>query len=89
MISIPNWNSAIETDLSGYDLINTPMLNKGMAFKDEERDLFHLHGLLPPHVGSLDEQVARRLKVRRAFATERPSLRIGRRAVNHRFSVAR
>jgi malate dehydrogenase (oxaloacetate-decarboxylating) len=70
MISIPNWTSAIETDLSGYDLLNTPMLNKGTAFNDEERDRFRLHGLLPPHVGLLDEQVARRLKVLRAFATD-------------------
>ncbi len=48
--------------LSGYDLINSPRLNKGTAFSDEERDAFDLHGLLPPHVGSLDEQVARRLQ---------------------------
>jgi malate dehydrogenase (oxaloacetate-decarboxylating) len=70
MISIPNWSSPIGTDLSGYDLLNTSMLNKGTAFNDEERDLFRLHGLLPPHVGSLDEQVARRLRVLRAFATD-------------------
>ena len=70
MTSIPNWSSPIGTDLSGYDLLNMPMLNKGTAFNDEERDLFRLHGLLPPHVGSLDEQVARRLKVLRAFATD-------------------
>src|ERR1700744_3879643 len=70
MISIPNWTSPIGTDLSGYDLINMPMLNKGTAFNDEERDLFRLHGLLPPHVGTRDDQVARRLKVLRAFKTD-------------------
>ena len=70
MISIPDWTSPIGTELSGYDLLNTPMLNKGTAFNDEERHRFRLHGLLPPHVGSLDEQVARRLKVLRAFATD-------------------
>ena len=43
--------AVIETSLSGYDLINQPMLNKGTAFTDEERDIFGLHGLLPPHVG--------------------------------------
>lgn len=59
----------IETALTGFDLINKPMLNKGMAFTVAERDAFHLHGLLPPHVGTIDEQVARRLKVLRAFAT--------------------
>ncbi|MGC1301692.1 MAG: NAD-dependent malic enzyme [Caulobacteraceae bacterium] len=70
MASIPSWDSPIETDLTGYDLLNNPMLNKGTAFNAEERDTFRLHGLLPPHVGSLDEQVARRLKVLRAFATD-------------------
>ena len=60
----------VETDLTGFDIINKPMLNKGTAFSDEERDIFHLHGLLPPHVGTLDEQVARRLKVLRSFRTD-------------------
>ncbi len=46
--------------LEGYDLINSPRWNKGTAFTDYERDLFHLHGLLPPHVGTLDEQIERR-----------------------------
>ena len=63
-------NSPIETDLTGYDLINTPLLNKGTAFTEAERDVFRLHGLLPPHIGTLDEQVARRLKVLRAFETD-------------------
>ncbi|HEV3373214.1 MAG TPA: NAD-dependent malic enzyme [Xanthobacteraceae bacterium] len=60
----------VETGLTGYDLINTPMLNKGTAFPEAERDVFRLHGLLPPHIGSLDDQVARRLKVLRAFKTD-------------------
>ncbi len=70
MDQLPNFNEPIETDLSGIDLINRPMLNKGTAFTDAERDMFGLHGLLPPHVGTLDQQVARRLKVLRAFATD-------------------
>lgn len=49
--------------LSGYDLINTPRWNKGTAFTDDERDVFSLHGLLPPHVGSLDDQIERRMQV--------------------------
>ena len=60
----------IETDLAGFDLINAPMLNNGTAFSEAERDAFGLHGLLPPHVGTLDEQVARRLRVLRAFKTD-------------------
>jgi malate dehydrogenase (oxaloacetate-decarboxylating) len=51
-----------EISLSGYDLINSPRLNKGTAFSDHERDVFGLHGLLPPHVGSLDEQIERRMQ---------------------------
>ena len=51
-----------QISLSGYDLINTPGLNKGTAFPDLERDAFELHGLLPPHVGTLDEQIQRRMK---------------------------
>src|SRR3984885_12211088 len=55
-------HDAIEVSLAGIGLINSPRLNKGTAFPDHERDLFGLHGLLPPHVGTLDEQVERRLR---------------------------
>ncbi len=58
-----------QVSLSGYDLINSPRLNKGTAFSDEERDAFDLHGLLPPHVGNLDEQVNRRLQALRSQPT--------------------
>ena len=58
------------TELRSYDLINQPRLNKGTAFTEEERDLFHLHGLLPPHIGTLEEQVERRIKVLRSFETD-------------------
>src|SRR3974390_1124227 len=60
----------IETELSGFDLINQPMLNKGTAFDEDERDRFGLHGLLPPHIGSLDEQVTRRMKALRGYSTD-------------------
>jgi malate dehydrogenase (oxaloacetate-decarboxylating) len=56
-------DGALKVDLSGYDLINDPLLNKGTAFTEEERDELHLHGILPPHVGSLDDQIARRMEV--------------------------
>jgi malate dehydrogenase (oxaloacetate-decarboxylating) len=55
----------LETRLWGLDLLSRPLLNKGTAFTEEERDAFGLHGLLPPHVGSLDEQVRRRLRALR------------------------
>jgi malate dehydrogenase (oxaloacetate-decarboxylating) len=41
------------------DLLDTPLLNKGTAFSMEERDKFGLHGLLPPHIEELTEQVLR------------------------------
>jgi len=41
------------------DLLDTPTLNKGTAFTEEERTEFGLQGLLPPHVETLDEQVVR------------------------------
>jgi malate dehydrogenase (oxaloacetate-decarboxylating) len=52
----------VETRLSGYDLLLHPGLNKGTAFTEEERDSFALHGLLPPHVGTLEDQLERRMK---------------------------
>jgi len=58
-------NQICQISLSGRDLINSPRLNKGTAFSDHERDVFDLHGLLPPHVGSLDEQIERRMQALR------------------------
>jgi malate dehydrogenase (oxaloacetate-decarboxylating) len=57
----------IETSLMGLGLLNTPMFNKGTAFPESERDEFSLHGLLPPHVGTLDDQLERRLRAFRAL----------------------
>ncbi|MGE4070377.1 MAG: NAD-dependent malic enzyme [Lysobacterales bacterium] len=62
-------SDVIETSLTGLDLINQPLLNKGTAFTEEERDEFRLHGTLPPTIGTLEGQVRRRLKVLRSFAT--------------------
>src|SRR6202034_68997 len=56
----------LQVALSGFNLINSPRLNKGTAFTDHERDVFDLQGLLPPHVGSLDEQIERRMEALRA-----------------------
>ena len=49
--------------LHGTDLLLNPRLNKGTAFSEEERDAFGLHGLLPPHIGTLEDQRARRMRV--------------------------
>jgi malate dehydrogenase (oxaloacetate-decarboxylating) len=60
----------VETALSGYELLNDPLLNKGTAFTEAERDEFGLHGLLPPHVAELDYQVKRRLDAFRGLASD-------------------
>jgi len=61
--------AALQVSLSGLDLINSPRLNKGTGFSDHERDVFDLHGLLPPHIGTLDEQVGRRKRTLEAQPT--------------------
>jgi malate dehydrogenase (oxaloacetate-decarboxylating) len=43
----------------GMDLLDTPLLNKATAFTDAERSALGLHGLLPPQVESIDQQVIR------------------------------
>ncbi len=57
------------TPLTGWELLADPLLNKGTAFTEAERDAFGLHGL-PPHIGTLEEQVSRRLTVLRRFASD-------------------
>jgi malate dehydrogenase (oxaloacetate-decarboxylating) len=69
--SLPNAETAVvETALSGYELLNNPVLNKGTAFTDEEREEFDLHGLLPPHVAELDYQAMRRLDAFRGLGRD-------------------
>jgi malate dehydrogenase (oxaloacetate-decarboxylating) len=45
--------------LDGASLLRMPLLNKGTSFSEEERVAFGLDGLLPPHVGTLEEQIER------------------------------
>jgi len=68
-MDMPARLAPVEVDASGPDLLRDPLLNKGTAFTDAERDELGLHGLLPPHVGSLEGQIARRLKALRAMPT--------------------
>ena len=60
----------VETALSGYELLNDPLLNKGTAFTEDEREQFELHGLLPPHVAALDWKVRRRLDAFRGLGSD-------------------
>jgi malate dehydrogenase (oxaloacetate-decarboxylating) len=59
----------IRTKLYGFTLLNHPRYNKGTAFTEEERDVFDLHGLLPPHVGTVAEQIARRQAAFESYET--------------------
>jgi malate dehydrogenase (oxaloacetate-decarboxylating) len=45
--------------LYGQSLLENPIFNKGSAFTEKERDLYGLRGLLPPHIDTIEEQVAR------------------------------
>jgi malate dehydrogenase (oxaloacetate-decarboxylating) len=63
-------SKSLQTALSGYELLNDPLLNKGTAFSEAERDEFDLFGLLPPHVASLDSQVERRIEAFRGLGTD-------------------
>jgi malate dehydrogenase (oxaloacetate-decarboxylating)(NADP+) len=54
----------------GYALLNDPILNKGTAFTEAEREALGLRGLLPPHVFTMEEQVERVLENYRSKATD-------------------
>src|SRR6202044_3392664 len=60
----------VRTALSGYELLNDPLLNKGTAFTETEREEFDLSGLLPPHIASLDAQVDRRHEAFRGISSD-------------------
>lgn len=52
-------NGEVETALRGAELLAIPLLNKGVAFTQEEREELGLTGLLPPAVLTLEEQARR------------------------------
>jgi malate dehydrogenase (oxaloacetate-decarboxylating) len=51
----------------GPALLNTPVLNKGCAFSQQERDAFDLNGLLPQRFESLELQARRAYKQYQSF----------------------
>ena len=53
----------------GRDLLLEPLTNKGTGFPREERDALGLHGLLPPKIADLDEQLARAYENHRTAPT--------------------
>lgn len=65
-----NDSDPLEIEVGGRSLLTEPLLNKGLAFTVEERSEFGLHGLLPPHIETLEEQVERRLIAVRRLRTD-------------------
>ncbi|WYZ44585.1 hypothetical protein EsH8_VII_001021 [Colletotrichum jinshuiense] len=49
----------ISCAVTGSALLNTPYLNKGTAFPEDERREFNLTGLLPQSIHTLDQQLKR------------------------------
>lgn len=60
----------VEVPLRGRLLLDCSLLNKGSAFSDSERREFGLIGLLPCHISTLEEQVARRYEEYQQKTTE-------------------
>lgn len=50
----------------GVELLHDPLLNKGTAFTEEERDALGLRGLLPPRTATMQEQIVRVMESLRA-----------------------
>jgi malic enzyme len=58
----PDTRSTLRIAFRGRSLLGRPLYNKDAAFTDQERDWFGLHGLLPTHVMTLEEQLALELE---------------------------
>ena len=63
------WQRYISTPVKGKALLLDPFLNKGTAFTARERDELDLHGLLPPAVCTLEQQLERTYENFRAKPT--------------------
>ena len=62
IINLPGEHLQAEERLRGprgREVLESPLLNKGSAFTEGERRALGLLGLLPPHVSTPDEQLAR------------------------------
>jgi malate dehydrogenase (oxaloacetate-decarboxylating)(NADP+) len=57
-----NKEEPLEVVSRGIDILNDPLLNKGTAFSETERDALGLRGLVPPKVTDIQEQIERVLE---------------------------
>eukprot|EP01086_Lenisia_limosa_P014442 TRINITY_DN4498_c0_g1_i3.p1 TRINITY_DN4498_c0_g1~~TRINITY_DN4498_c0_g1_i3.p1 ORF type:complete len:558 (-),score=214.68 TRINITY_DN4498_c0_g1_i3:149-1822(-) len=51
-----DFSRIIETELRGEHVLHDPILNKGTAFTNEERECLKIKALLPPHINTLEHQ---------------------------------
>ncbi len=70
IISLKTKNHARAGLARGAELLHDPLVNKGSAFTEAERDALGLKGLLPPVVFTMEEQVARVLENYRRKQTD-------------------
>ncbi len=73
-------------EMKPWMILSDPLQNKGTAFTDKERDQYQLHGRLPFHVSTLDEQVQRRYSNFKAQTTDL-ARHLFLAALNHRNEV--
>ncbi len=59
MSTPPSEHPTLQAMPYGMELLNHQGLNKGTAFTEDERNRLGLHGLLPPQVETLEEQLVR------------------------------
>ena len=72
----------------GVNLLERPTLNKGTAFTEDERSALGLHGLLPPQVETLDQQVVRAYDELLTSLAEYDAAETLRRAANTSYDAA-
>jgi len=56
------FTNKVKPESSGIDILQDPVLNKGTAFSEEEREALGLRGLLPPRVFGIPDQEKRVLE---------------------------
>ncbi|WP_261663386.1 NAD-dependent malic enzyme [Deinococcus sp. Marseille-Q6407] len=54
-----NGQRYVEVHVTGFPLLQIPLLNKSTGFSREERRALNIEGLVPPHTSSLQEQKTR------------------------------